>query len=1151
MGMQFYAPSVAALEAKRHGVQELPSPRAHLGSSRVTSVSGTPTFPSSDQTVTPTGCPSSPQALANVLSALAVRRHRPSAEWAERFFAESAARMGPSLGPGRGSGGGYGSSEHVAAEVDEGEADEPSGARWAERQGWGQRQGRRGEWCNAEDLAHFAAATARLQLLPPRWWLARFMAAAEQCAAATVGGTFPGSQGGGPSPASARRLSQLLQGVALMHRHAVAEAAAAAATATAAGSGGTGGGGIPSWAAYAAASAAASRPPQSLMRAWHGAAAAAVPYFNLVDASYSLWALAALGEQPPAGWLTALLQRCRPLLAVAAAPGPVALLLWALAALRFRPSWSWLSDVLDATSGNTSSRCSSGAGCGSEGAPAGSEALGAEGGGGGPAGLLQRMDGRDAAMLCGALVRLGCRPGGAWGRQLLAALAGRGGVGLRRLGLRCLAQTCWALYRLRVQPPPEWLEACVEAAAGEMGRIRGSEDEGEDGEEEVDPGAVRHGVLLAWVVSRWLGPQRAGAQRRRLGRMRPERRLRLQLRPAVLAPSSGAVGLGACPLEPPAAAVRPLATGHVEPMARAAAPERAAPAGLLRSGSSGSLVMLERPVAASAAVVSAATATAPPPCTTAPADPQPQQPHRRCRLRLSPRALRRRRATATAAAAGRGGNLVANLDGDTAAAARLRHRLGTRILVALASVLTAPAPAFPLSGHQARRPCLVAGCSAQDLAMLSATVASLPLAARAAARAHPSLPNALLDAALPFLQSTAPSCSPSPSPAPVALHDAHQAHEPHGPFAIASAMPATAITAESLHTLLRGVSALGVAPAPVWADACAAAARRHLLGAPLRPATARVALLRRLCRTALRSACPGLRAELVAATAGELRRVSFARVQLEQLLLVRLRAGLWLRRLGQAGVLQRRPGVAHAAAALAAALRAPPLASGLGAGREQTWRGQDQGQGRLRMEVLAELTALKEGVRRLAAACGSRGVPQLGKDQLQWTAARARRAAGALVLDRSPLAVSQLVVMLAGGARGQGRGQRQGQEAELLVGGGSGGNGSSSRVVLAEEGQEVALLLPWLAACTRVSWRRMPRAHRAACRRAWGVLLARELPAHAKAEAAAWAGATGAAGDRAAGQEPATARDAALRAAVLERLPFRTGESGAWGRGAA
>ncbi|KXZ56452.1 hypothetical protein GPECTOR_1g404 [Gonium pectorale] len=258
-----------------------------------------------------------PQALANVLSALAARRYAPAAGWVERFWEVSAARMEPG-GGGAGGGG-------VAAAAG-------------------------GRACNAEDLGHLAAAAAALELAPPRWWTARLYGAMEA--------RMP--------TAPPRQLVQMLHAAAQLCRSTAAAAVAAEAGAVtrghqregphaAAGSeqtwdGGTVGredNGLRNHVSGATEPHVA-RPPRSLLTAWHRAAAAALPRLNTLDAAHSLWALAALGERPPLPWLRALLVSVRPQMA-AAPPAELSVLLWSLAALRFRPTWSWIADCLDAS----------------------------------------------------------------------------------------------------------------------------------------------------------------------------------------------------------------------------------------------------------------------------------------------------------------------------------------------------------------------------------------------------------------------------------------------------------------------------------------------------------------------------------------------------------------------------------------------------------------------------------------------------------------------------------------------------------------------------------------------------------------------------------------------------------------------------------
>ncbi|KAG2440533.1 hypothetical protein HYH02_010411 [Chlamydomonas schloesseri] len=420
-----------------------------------------------------------PQGLTNVLSALAAAGHVPEEGWVERFLTESAARMDT----GHGSGGSSSSSGEV---VDVSGSSASSG---------GGVDGGGSRWCNADDLAHLAAAAAQLRLAPPRWWTSRLYGAMERRLMYGVGGA-----GGGAC--SARQLSQMLHGAAQLQRSythslpdgaclGVATSSVSSSTSTtttiydAATASSSDQQRLPAAAAdpalAAALSATAVRPPPSLLAAWHRAAAAALPNFNAVDAAHALWALAALGERPPQDWLQRLLVGVRGTLA-AAPPCELAVLLWSLAELRFRPTWSWIADCVEAS---------------------------------GPG--LARMEGQDYAMLLSGLVRLGGRPTPEWSVRLLAALAPR----LRRLQLRALSQCVWALYRLRVQPPPEllsqlgdelrlrWLRqaagtADAEAAEAQADTAGGAEEQREQ---------LRHSAMLLWVVSTWLG---AHGRRRRL-----------------------------------------------------------------------------------------------------------------------------------------------------------------------------------------------------------------------------------------------------------------------------------------------------------------------------------------------------------------------------------------------------------------------------------------------------------------------------------------------------------------------------------------------------------------------------------------------------------------------------------------------------------
>ncbi|KAG2421978.1 hypothetical protein HYH02_015561, partial [Chlamydomonas schloesseri] len=233
-----------------------------------------------------------PQGLTNVLSALAAAGHVPEEGWVERFLTESAARMDT----GHGSGGSSSSSGEV---VDVSGSSASSG---------GGVDGGGSRWCNADDLAHLAAAAAQLR---------------------------------------ARQLSQMLHGAAQLQRSythslpdgaclGVATSSVSSSTSTtttiydAATASSSDQQRLPAAAAdpalAAALSATAVRPPPSLLAAWHRAAAAALPNFNAVDAAHALWALAALGERPPQDWLQRLLVGVRGTLA-AAPPCELAVLL--------------------------------------------------------------------------------------------------------------------------------------------------------------------------------------------------------------------------------------------------------------------------------------------------------------------------------------------------------------------------------------------------------------------------------------------------------------------------------------------------------------------------------------------------------------------------------------------------------------------------------------------------------------------------------------------------------------------------------------------------------------------------------------------------------------------------------------------------------
>lgn len=267
-----------------------------------------------------------PQGLANALSALAAAGHVPDAGWLERFYIESAARMDTGS-----SSGSSGSSSGSGREGADGADSSISGG-----------NGSSSRWCNADDLAHMAAAAAELRLAPPRWWAARLYGAMERRL----------THGGGGC--SARQLSQMLHGAAQLHRSYGQLPLAPVASNTKSGAG------VDALAPHAAApvvapappctvaAAAAARPPPSLLAAWHRAAAAALPGFNAVDAAHSLWALAALGERPPPDWLQRLLVGVRGAL-VAAPPSELAVLLWSLSELRFRPTWSWIADCVEAS----------------------------------------------------------------------------------------------------------------------------------------------------------------------------------------------------------------------------------------------------------------------------------------------------------------------------------------------------------------------------------------------------------------------------------------------------------------------------------------------------------------------------------------------------------------------------------------------------------------------------------------------------------------------------------------------------------------------------------------------------------------------------------------------------------------------------------
>ncbi|GFR41332.1 hypothetical protein Agub_g2017 [Astrephomene gubernaculifera] len=460
-----------------------------------------------------------PQALANVLSALEEQQFVPDAAWLERFWLESGDRMeghGLNWGPDFRSPG-----DRCADGVDDGGSSSGGcGCGGGNGRGGGAWQGRRG-WCNLDDLTHLGSAAAQLALVPPRWWVVRLYSAMEL----RVGRARP------------RQLAQMLQAVAQLSRlTSTAAAAAGLGAAAPAGAGGTaaegsdrehgGSSGFPRvssdvaisetartcehdpdgrstrlpdsgapsvpapWSAHspAAAGMPPPGPPRSLITAWHRAAAAALPGFNAIDAAHSLWALATLRERPPQPWLQGLVVQCRGGLG-SLPPAELALLLWSLAALRFRPTWSWLADALAASM---------------------------------PA--LHGMSGQDFAMLTAAAAALGARPSGAWSTATLAALRPR----LGSLQTRALANTARALYRLRVQPEPEWLEALAGELVRRWQRLAAQAAGGSRGDGDGGRGELRSAVLLLWVMSKWLGPQRE--RMRRPGGVGGQRLLRLRRR---------------------------------------------------------------------------------------------------------------------------------------------------------------------------------------------------------------------------------------------------------------------------------------------------------------------------------------------------------------------------------------------------------------------------------------------------------------------------------------------------------------------------------------------------------------------------------------------------------------------------------------------
>ncbi|KAG2497989.1 hypothetical protein HYH03_004248 [Edaphochlamys debaryana] len=983
-----------------------------------------------------------PQGLANVLSALAARRFLPDEGWVERFLTESAARM---AGAGASASASAAAAEDGADGGEEGAAGGASAGGSSSARGW--RPGRAGGGvglCNADDLAHLAAAAAALELAPPRWWTARLHAAMEAA--------MP--------RASARQLAQMLQGAAALYRSSVGASAGPGSGAATAGSG----------------TAGPVRPPRSLLLAWHSAADAALPSFNTLDAAHSLWALAVLGERPPAAWLQRLLVLARPSLA-STPPPELALLLWSLGALGFRPTWAWLADAVDAAEPN-----------------------------------LQRMGPQDLAMLTSALVRLGGRTGAGWAAAVLAAVR----PWLGTMPMRPLAQTAWALRRLRVQPPPEWLAGATETAAerwrGEAAEAGAAAGVAEEVEEEARGAGGRAARLrpmttLLWVLSRWLGPERP---------LRRSRRSRL-------AASTAAFRLAAMPPPPPAVAKQPapglepapqtqadLGSGTGQPAAVAAAAPAAVRSPSASTSSCDDVSLQAPPLRPQPRVptppadsdAGARPALFQPPARPAPGLGSPPQEHaqldgpqgsdpatapaRRPRLcRVTARMLRRRKAA-------RPGSLVASLGDDALAAAKLRRRLAAPLL---AAAMDATAPLLPAA-------------TAQDLALMLAAAASLRGSATSAAAARPRWVRAVLAASEAQLASghvtahglclvarglAAMRVAVGPSWAAAAA--AAAAHHLAGP------MPA----AEKV-TLLRRLYALRVAESDAAAgvqtsaaaSAAGAAPRRRWRGPPAR----------RVWGALLASTLEGMRWGSGAAEA-------LLRAQVEV-----LKARVRLRRIANALAEARpssRSGAAAAAIAAAerraeavATLAAAAAAAGPGAGGAPSVAVATE---ELRAFVAAAAQATAAAAMAAAeadpdaeenAAAQRRPVwrrrarvPPVPEAQRAWVWARARRTLASQLGDASPQVVVQLAELLAqhlteaaeppppspsaatalGGAA-LGAGPGAGPEPVEVAGNASGAGRVRLQSVL------------WLAERTETAWRRLDSRGRAKAARAWRQIVA-------------------------------------------------------------
>jgi hypothetical protein len=256
----------------------------------------------------------------------------------------------------------------------------------------------------------WALATVRLAVLtdgtadgvwPPREWLARF----EERVALDLWAHSP------------LGLYNLLWGLAKLRwslRPALLETAVAAAAATAdeaspqAASG-----------ALWALAALGAKPGAGFFFRWHAATRAAVgSTWGPVDIVNALWAHAVLGEQPPADWLASALARVR-----AGAPGysqtELCTVLWACARMGAAPRADWMAAWMDAY---------------------GRRAFDVP--------LSPTLAGAAYAM---ALLRF--RPPLEWAGRLVAEAAHQ----MECMGPQQLANLLWALARLRLTPTTAWM----------------------------------------------------------------------------------------------------------------------------------------------------------------------------------------------------------------------------------------------------------------------------------------------------------------------------------------------------------------------------------------------------------------------------------------------------------------------------------------------------------------------------------------------------------------------------------------------------------------------------------------------------------------------------------------------------------------------